>query len=70
VEPAWLFVVNFKVVARIAVKCDGVLCPVQFLFLQKMTYFKNNAHASSCFILAELVQKPFRYKHMLSERKQ
>ena len=40
-EPAWLFVVNFKVVARIAVKCDGVLCPVQFLFLQKMTYFKK-----------------------------
>ena len=39
VEPAWSFVVDFKVVACIAVKCDHVLCLEQFLFLQKMTDF-------------------------------
>jgi len=37
----WSFVVEFKVVACVAVKCDHVLCPVQFLFLQKMTDFKE-----------------------------
>ena len=37
----WSFVVDFKVVACVAVKCDHVLCPVQFLFLQKMTDFKE-----------------------------
>jgi len=26
----WSFVVDFKVVACVAVKCDHVLCPVQF----------------------------------------
>jgi len=41
VEPAWSFVVDFKVLACVAVKCDHVLCPVQFLFLQKMTDFKE-----------------------------
>ena len=34
------FVVDFKVVPCVAVKCC-VLCPVQFLFLQKMTDFKG-----------------------------
>jgi len=37
----WLFVVNLKVVACAAVQCDRVLCPVQFLCLQKMTDFKE-----------------------------
>ena len=37
----WLFVVNFKVVACVAVRCDHVLCPVQLLCLQKMTDFKE-----------------------------
>jgi len=41
VEPAWSFVVDLKVVACIAVLGDCVLCPVQFLFLQKMTDFKE-----------------------------
>ena len=41
VESAWSFVVDFTVVACIAMKCDHVLCPVQFLFLQKMTHFKE-----------------------------
>ena len=36
----WSFV-DFIVVACVAVKCDNVLCPVQFLFLQKMTDFKE-----------------------------
>ncbi len=34
-------VVDFRVVACIAVKCYHVLCLVQFLFLQKMTDFKE-----------------------------
>ncbi len=33
----WSFVVDFKVAACVAVRCEHVLCPVQFLFLQKMT---------------------------------
>ena len=33
--------VDFKVVECVAVKCDHVLCLVQFLFLQKMTDFKE-----------------------------
>ena len=37
----WSFVVNFKVVACVAVQCDRVLCPVQFLCLQNMTNFKE-----------------------------
>ena len=40
-EPAWSFVVDFTVVACVAVQCDHVLCPVQFLCLQKMTDFKE-----------------------------
>ena len=40
VEPAWLFVVDF-VVPCVAAKCDHLLCPVQFLFFQKMTEFKE-----------------------------
>jgi len=39
--PAWSFVVDLKVVACVAVLGDRVLCPVQFLFLQKMTDFKE-----------------------------
>lgn len=35
----WSFVVDFKVVACIAVNCDHVLCPEQFLFLHEMTDF-------------------------------
>jgi len=37
----WSFVVNFGVVARVAVQCDHVLCPVQFLCFQKTTDFKE-----------------------------
>ena len=37
----WSFVVDFEALAIIAVKCDHVLCPVQFLFLQKMIDFKE-----------------------------
>jgi len=37
----WLFVVDFEVVTCVAVKCDHVLCPVLFLFVQKMTDFKE-----------------------------
>ena len=37
----WSFVVDFKVVACFAVKCDHVLCPVQFLFHQKVTDSKE-----------------------------
>ena len=36
-----VYVVDFKVVVCIALKCDHVLCPVQCLFLQKMTGFKE-----------------------------
>jgi hypothetical protein len=39
VEPARLFVVDFKVVACVAMQCGHVLCPVQFLFVQKMKDF-------------------------------
>ena len=37
----WSFVVDFKALAIVAVKCDHVLCPVQFLFFQEMTDFKE-----------------------------
>ena len=37
----WSFVVDFQVVAYVAVKCDHMLCPVQFLFLPKITDFKE-----------------------------
>ena len=36
-----VYVVDFKVVVCIALKCDHVLCPVQCLFLPKMTDFKE-----------------------------
>jgi len=36
-----VIVADLKVVACIAVKCGQVLCPVQFLFLKKMTDFKE-----------------------------
>ena len=39
-EPAWSFVVHFKVVTCIAVKCDCVVFRA-VLFLQKMTDFKE-----------------------------
>ena len=40
-ELAWSFVVDLKAVACVVVLGDHVLCPVQFLFLQKMTDFKE-----------------------------
>jgi len=50
-----MVVVDFKLVAFVSVKCDHVLCPVQFLFLQKMADFKEQCISSSCFRLAKLV---------------
>ena len=45
----WSFVVGFKVVACVAVQCDHVLYPMQFLFLQKMTDFKEQCICSKLF---------------------
>ena len=55
----WLFVVHFKVVACFAVKCDHVLCPVQFLFLQKMSDFKEQFICIKLFQIGKIGAETF-----------
>ena len=59
VEPAWSFFVDFKVVACVTVKCDHVLCSVQFLFLQKMTDFKKQCICIKLFQIGKLDAQTF-----------
>ena len=47
------------VVACVAVKCDHVLCPVQFLFLQKITDFKEQCICIKLFQIGKIVAETF-----------
>ena len=52
----WSFVVDFKALAIVAVKCDHVLCPLQFLFLQEMTEFKEQCMCIKLFFQFDKIQ--------------
>ena len=58
-EPAWSFVVDFKVVACVALLGDRALCPVQFLFLQKMTDFKDQCICIKLFQIGKIGAETF-----------
>jgi len=58
-EPAWSFVVDFKVVACVAFLGDRALCPVQFLFLQKMTDFKDQCICIKLFQIGKIGAETF-----------